>query len=545
MRRRLLTGGSALLAAVAAVAAVALLGGPATVGGRGSAAAVLPADLCPGAGGDAARLVACVVADVDRSWTRRLGKPVGLRVTVDPPAVDRAPALPVVPRLRDGLLLPVRRPGVHHRRVRTPGPDRVRRPAAVRAGDGGGARGRAPGAVRGGPARSWTGRATPPAGVVEQQADCLAGVWAAGRRPAAASSTWSAFRAVYAREMQIVSSLVPPPGSGLEGYDEVATHGTPAQRAAAFDRGVAGADPVTACALAPRLTPRPRVQVPRPGRRSRAGSAGAAGVRDRICAFDRWVGGDRGGRRVTGTGPCRCPSAAAPGAAAPTDHPAAPAAASPAAAPAPPSAARTAPSGCRGTAPPASRPAAPGRSAAPRPTAWRLSSNGSVSRSSSSRRSGDRPSSSSLIEVWWISRSRARLASSSGAARTSSSSCLIMVPIRITLAGCSIWPVGSPPSPSPARSSAPAGRPAPSRPARPSRPPADRPVRPPRHGAAAARSWAHPSPPARRARLHPVEAGHAPALVVLSTCPSTSPGSADCSRRWATATSTSTARPGR
>ena len=36
-----------------------------------------------------------------------------------------------------------------------------------------------------------------------------------------------------------------------------------------------------------------------------------------------------------------------------------------------------------------------------------------------------------------MSFSRTRLASSSGAARTSSSSCLIMLPIRITLAGCS------------------------------------------------------------------------------------------------------------
>ena len=79
------------------------------------------------------------------------------------------------------------------------------------------------------------------------------------------------------------------------------------------------------------------------------------------------------------------------------------------------------------------------------------SSKGSVSRSSSSRSSGASPSSSSLIEDWWISRSRTRPASSSGAARTSSSSCLIMVPIRITLAGCSTcdirsgWPSESSP----------------------------------------------------------------------------------------------------
>ena len=63
--------------------------------------------------------------------------------------------------------------------------------------------------------------------------------------------------------------------------------------------------------------------------------------------------------------------------------------------------------------------------------------NGRVIRSSSSRSSGARPCSSSRIDAAWMSRSRLRLASSSGAARTSSSSCLIMVPIRMTLAGCS------------------------------------------------------------------------------------------------------------
>ena len=49
-----------------------------------------------------------------------------------------------------------------------------------------------------------------------------------------------------------------------------------------------------------------------------------------------------------------------------------------------------------------------------------------------------------------MSRSRLRLASSRGAARTSSSSCLIIVPIRMTLAGCSTISLTSsaPPSPS-------------------------------------------------------------------------------------------------
>src|SRR5450755_2760453 len=65
------------------------------------------------------------------------------------------------------------------------------------------------------------------------------------------------------------------------------------------------------------------------------------------------------------------------------------------------------------------------------------SANGKESRSSSETSSGASPSSSSLIELWWISLSLALLFSSSGAARTSSSSWRIMLPIRMTLAGCS------------------------------------------------------------------------------------------------------------
>ena len=53
-----------------------------------------------------------------------------------------------------------------------------------------------------------------------------------------------------------------------------------------------------------------------------------------------------------------------------------------------PSAARPARPGCRGTGPPASRPAGPARSAAPPRSAACRSSNGSESRSSSSRSSG-------------------------------------------------------------------------------------------------------------------------------------------------------------
>ncbi len=72
--------------------------------------------------------------------------------------------------------------------------------------------------------------------------------------------------------------------------------------------------------------------------------------------------------------------------------------------------------------------------------------NGGASRSSSSRRSGDSDSDSSLTEVSKIAASRSRLASSSGAARTSSSSCLIIEPIRMTFAGCSTDSRSGPPS---------------------------------------------------------------------------------------------------
>jgi uncharacterized protein len=188
------------------------------------------------------------VADVDRMWTARIGRPVELRVTVDP-----APAA-VHRSCRDFLAFGTA--------FYCPRDARAYITAAAVARDRAEFGERLPYALATIVAHEAGHRVQfavdepklEPEGdaasrVVEQQADCLAGVWAAdaARRGTVDLPT---FRAVYAREMEIVSALRPPPGSGLEGYDEVATHGTPAQRAAAFDRGAAGGDPARSCQLA-------------------------------------------------------------------------------------------------------------------------------------------------------------------------------------------------------------------------------------------------------------------------------------------------------
>jgi len=74
---------------------------------------------------------------------------------------------------------------------------------------------------------------------LEQQADCLAGVW---MEHAVREGTVNPalFRVVAERELTIISQIEPPPGVGLDNYDEVATHGSVDERLAAFDKGVAG-----------------------------------------------------------------------------------------------------------------------------------------------------------------------------------------------------------------------------------------------------------------------------------------------------------------
>ena len=81
----------------------------------------------------------------------------------------------------------------------------------------------------------------------EQQADCLAGVWVTHAARAGRVNA-GRFRAVAERELSIISQLEPPPGVGLDDYDEIATHGTLDERMAAYDKGVAGGDG-NACGL--------------------------------------------------------------------------------------------------------------------------------------------------------------------------------------------------------------------------------------------------------------------------------------------------------
>jgi predicted metalloprotease len=217
---------------VGAVALLALSGCSTSIAGRGTMAAP---QLCPAAGQDAAKLVACVVEDLNRSWGTKIGRTVAVRVTVAPvparvsrqcraflafgtafycPQDGRAyvtAASVVRNRAAFGDTLPYALAAVVAHEAGHRVQFAVRQPGLDRAGDA---------ASR----------------VVEQQADCLAGVWAYGAARRGLLDP-VAFRAAYAKQMRLVSSMKPPAGAGLDDYDEVATHGTAAQRVAAFDRG--------------------------------------------------------------------------------------------------------------------------------------------------------------------------------------------------------------------------------------------------------------------------------------------------------------------
>ena len=215
-----------------ALVLLALAGCSATVDGRGTMAAPR---LCPAAGQEAATVTACLVDDLNRSWGATLGKPVGLRVTVDPPAsrvhhscrsfLAFGTAFYCPPDGRAYIT------ALSVSRTRAAFGDQF--PYALAAIVAHEAGHRVQFAV-GQPELDREGAAA--SRVVEQQADCLAAVWAHGAARRGLLDPAS-FRAAYAKEMRLVSALTPPKGAGLDDYDEVATHGTAAQRVAAFARG--------------------------------------------------------------------------------------------------------------------------------------------------------------------------------------------------------------------------------------------------------------------------------------------------------------------
>jgi predicted metalloprotease len=219
-----------------AVALLTLTGCSAGIAGRGSAA---PPSFCPAAGADPGKLVACVVADVNRSWTTRLGRNIDLRVVVDPTPASVHRTCRSFLAFGTAFYCPA--DGKVYITAASVAGNRAafgdRLPYALAAIVAHEAGHRVQYAVRQ-PELDRSGNAA--SRVVEQQADCLAGVWAYGAARRGLLDP-AGFSAVYAQEMRMVSSLTPPPGAGLDGYDEVATHGRPAERIAAFERGETGA----------------------------------------------------------------------------------------------------------------------------------------------------------------------------------------------------------------------------------------------------------------------------------------------------------------
>jgi uncharacterized protein len=223
---------------VLAVLLAGLTGCTTVVAGAGQAASIPVSALCPRAGGDPRALVSCVSADVSRMWTGWAGKEVRSVVLVDPaPAsVHRdcadflafGTAFYCPPDGRTYIT------GAAVRRDRREFGDRLPYALAVILAHEAGHRVQFVLTVPGlGDPRDAASRR------VEQQADCLAGVWAhdAARRGRLDPAV---FRGVEQRELTLISRLRPPPGSRIGGYDQVRTHGTVAERMAAFDRGYAG-----------------------------------------------------------------------------------------------------------------------------------------------------------------------------------------------------------------------------------------------------------------------------------------------------------------
>jgi predicted metalloprotease len=240
-------GCGAVLAAM-----LAATGCTTVVAGHARPAPIPVSALCPHEGGSAASAASCLSDDLRRMWTRWTGKEVSTAVVVDPSpgAVHRDCAA----FLAFGTAFYC--PPDGHTYITGTAVKRDRREF----GDG------LPYALAVIVAHEYGHRLQHVVGTkgmdgsgdaasrrIEQQADCLAGVWAhdaaiRGRLNPAA------FRDVERRELTLISRLKSPPGSRLGGYDETRTHGTVAQRVAAFDRGYGGGPPACGVNLPARRT---------------------------------------------------------------------------------------------------------------------------------------------------------------------------------------------------------------------------------------------------------------------------------------------------
>lgn len=234
MRRRLALVGTLLV----------LTGCVARTAGHGTASGPLPGALCPNAGLKPAAVVKCVSGQVSQFWTTRLHRPIHEPIFVDP-APNSVPAncreflvfgtaffctnnstvyITHKAVTRDqklfGPYLPWALATIISHEIGHVVQQAVNQPGFNDSGDAASRR-------------------------IEQQADCLSGVWAHAAA-AAGKLDEKGFASVQKREIRAVSALPTP--KSLGGFNEVRTHGTVAQRADALAKGLASGNP-SSCGL--------------------------------------------------------------------------------------------------------------------------------------------------------------------------------------------------------------------------------------------------------------------------------------------------------
>jgi predicted metalloprotease len=205
----------------------------------------MPADLCPRAGLDPTALVDCLSANVARFWSGRLHEPINEPVLVDPKAASvpagcrpflsfgtaffctENGAVYITHKAisRDqhnfGAFLPWALATIVSHEIGHVVQQAVHQPGFDTSNAAGSRR-------------------------IEQQADCLSGVWAHTEVKAKRLDA-SGYRTAVRRELASVSSLPTP--HGLSGYNEIRTHGSVDQRVNALSVGLNSGSP-DRCGLA-------------------------------------------------------------------------------------------------------------------------------------------------------------------------------------------------------------------------------------------------------------------------------------------------------